>query len=502
MEIDDALNSIPDTIEEMYRRKLEHVEIKQRPRLAHIFYWVSYSIDQLTLDQISSAPGIDLPDSRDVFHLCPSGLIRLEKKQLDKKGSELEIVAFDHPSVRRFLHSKDTEQSQISIFYLSEKTIHSKITNWLLDYLSQLDQSQLSPSVMHTKPFLQYAASNWYEHLRRSDVVLRKESETRNKIISLFGEPMSPAFLNWMRVANPEAEVQNVNLSEDACPSPLYIAVYMGLLDLAEHLIDGRSYINASGGEFGTVLQLACYRGLLDIVKSLISQGAGVNVQAGVLGTALQAASAAGHADIVRVLLDKNADPDSISGALGSPVQAALTGDYSQIVQMLTARGAALDRKSNRVWVYAFEHLENQSSGEYKLYDSPFLRMLSGKYLSKSLIGLQIKQKLLLGLIRLWKTPQSEMMSLLYPRHSESFGKFGLQIHNEIQSLSKRGMEAIESEHYLARSCFWALLVACTAKVSQRRTLTRNANFVFRFIYSRKRELNPTVQAMMRSLPP
>lgn len=485
-EIENALNSIPDTIEEMYRRKLEHVKIKDRPRLAHIFYWVSYSIDQLTLDQISSAPGVNLPESRDVFDLCPSGLIRLEKKQPDKKGSEFEIVAFDHPSVRRFLHSKDTEQSQISIFYLSEKMVHSKITNWLLDCLSQLDQSQLSPSVMHTKPFLQYAASNWYKHLKRSDV-LRKESETRNKVISLFGEPMSPTFLNWMRVANPEAEVQNVNLSEDACPSPLYIAVYVELLDLAKYLIDGRSYINASGGEFGTVLQLACYRGFIGIVMSLISQGAGVNIQAGVFGTALQAASAAGRVDVVGALLDKDADPNSMSGALGSPVQAALTGGHLSIVQMLNARGAAFDRKRNRVWAYAFKNLEFQSSGEYKFYDSPFLVMLSGRYLSKSLKGLQSKQKLLLGLIRLWKTPQSEMMPLLYPRYSERFGEFGLQMHNVIvlSELLERGMEAIDSEHFLYRSCFWALLIACTTKVSQRQTLTVNANFLFRFIYSR-----------------
>ena len=498
-EVDNALNSIPDTIEDMYRRKLEHVK-SHRSRLAHIFYWVSYSIDQLTPDQIAAAPGVDLPGSR-VLDVCPSGLIRLEKKQADKKESEIEIIAFDHPSVRRFLHSKELEQGQLSIFFLSERKIHSEITKLLLDYLLHLDQSQLSPSVMHTKPFLQYAASNWYEHLKRSGVVLREDSEIQNKIMSLFGEPMSPAFLNWMRVANPEAKAQNFDLSEDDCPSPLYIAVYMGRMVLAEDLIDRRSYINACGGEFGTVLQLACYRGFLDIVKSLISQGASVNIQAGVFGTALQAASAAGHADIVGVLLDKDADPNSMSGALGSPVQAALTGDYSQIVQMLTARGAKLDRKSDLVWGDALKHLDSQSE-KYQVLDSPLISMLGRKFRSKSLAGLRSRQKILFGLIRLWKTPRSELVTLLYSRDSEKSGKLGTQIHKEIHLISKRGMEAIDSEYYLYRSCFWALLLACTLKVSQPQALLANANSLSRFTYRRQRNLKPTFQAMMRSMPP
>ena len=124
-EIDAVLKCIPSDIEDVYLRKLQNVAAKDVRRVSHIFYWISVAVRHLTTSELAAAPGVNLPGPKELLSICPSNMIRLETQtpsdanklellwQAPQKpsGTEIEIVKFDHPSVKRFLCSRKLQHS-------------------------------------------------------------------------------------------------------------------------------------------------------------------------------------------------------------------------------------------------------------------------------------------------------------------------------------------------------------------------------------------------------
>lgn len=306
-QIDDALKSIPRDIEGAYLRKLQMVASKDTLRLSYIFYWISVAARQLTTSELAAAPGVYPLHPDHLLNICPSGMIRIEKNEPSdvtepdlqrqkvqrSSSTETEIITFDHPSVKRFLYSHALQQAsddQISRFFVSEKIINAKLVPLMVDYLLAMKQPRIEPSIFIDSPFLPYAAQHWHEHFKEHGNNPSEDEVLKDKLSTLFGAPMNPAYLNWIRVWNPESKKQDFELSQDSRPSPIYIAIFLRFERISKHLIDNCSYINGTGGLMCTALQLALQQGCTEIAQGLIDAGEDVDRTIGDQPTALYTA--------------------------------------------------------------------------------------------------------------------------------------------------------------------------------------------------------------------
>ena len=500
----------------MYRRKLEKVPQKDHLRLSRIFRLISLALRQLTLNEVAAAPGIDLFNPNDVFVICPSGLIRLEE--------ERKIVTFDHTSVNKFLHSrksKAADQGVISLFFIAEKEDQLVLTSLLLDYILQSTEPLLSLSdALERRPFLQYAVENWYEHMKRSQVDLQSDEPLRRKVLDLFGDPMIPAFLNWMRLVNLEGNEHNFKLSEYCCPSPLYIAMLLELWDVVHHLINNRSYINTYEGKLGTVLQFAAFRELDDLAILLVDKGVDVNriangqpsalyevafrnedklvqilLEAGArvdapeskFGTVLQMACYHGFRAVVEKLLAHQAEVNAEGGIFGTALQAASAAGHLDTVSMLLEREANPDVKSGLLGTPCLAastggHLEivtllkaygatfddgsdciwRYSFGSDKL-DIQLLMNQHAPKVEQSVEGLNKSQTLLSKALQILQLKDANLTNKPITSKGKDYLKRIVQLLKDFHEI---GYADMNSEHYIYKAFFWASLFSCTSWVS------------------------------------
>lgn len=541
-EIDAALKSIPHDIEDAYLRKLQSIARKDVHRLSRIFYWISVAMRQLTTFELVAAPGVNLSSPEELSEICPSGMIRLEEQKppdMDDpdlpeqeaqkwSGTNPEIVTFDHPSVKRFLYSRILQQSsddRIRPFFVSENTVNAEFASLMIDHLLAIKQPRMESSIFTKSPFLPYAAQYWHEHLR---AVPGEDEVLNGKLLTLFADPMNPAYVNWIRVCNPENEMQDLELAQDSCPSPLYVAVFLGFDGISKHLVDNRSYINGVGGLRNTTVQLAAQRGYTEILQELIAAGEDVDKTADDQRTALWIAVEYGNAEIVQTLLAGGANPDAKcvpfgpalqlasfrgvtkiveslltsgadvnlqSGRFGTALQAAAEAGHSEIVDTLLEWGAKPDVVGGLLGtaiqaaatgghaeivkmlaakdVAWDEERDSTWRDAYHLWRSKSSeRRIVESFLSEELLGEFGIQRMLVAVLKVFSSLSAESIR----KAMEAIGKRGGHpqldaiVANSLKlvdQIRRQGQEGIESGHYVYRALFWAMLFRCTALVSR-----------------------------------
>jgi hypothetical protein len=528
-QINAALKSIPRDIEDAYLRKLQSVEPKDVPRLSHIFYWISVAVRQLTTLELAAAPGVNLPSPERLPNICPSGMIRMDEKK--SSGTETAIVTFDHPSVKRFLYSRKLQQSgndKISLFFVSEKTVNTEFASLMVDHLLAIKQPRIEPSIFVKTPFLPYVAQYWHEHLKDCGNIPGEDELLKDKLLILFREPMNPAYLNWIRVWNPETKKQDFGLAQDSCPSPLYVAVFLRFEGISKHLIDSRSYINGAGGLMHTTLQLASQRecteitqeliaagedvdktaddqptalytavenGNAELVQMLLAAGAKPDAKHALFGPALQLASFRGFTKIVELLVASEADVNLQSGRFGTALQAAAAAGHSEVVAILLKKGAKPDvvggllgtaiqaaatgGHSEVVKMLAAKDIawdEERDSMWHEAYDlwisqsSQTNTKTAQSFLSKELLVGSDIQRMLAGVLNAFSSlpaaSNGKAIETKKKRAAPELNAPRTKSLKLVEQVRRQGQEGMESEHYVYRALFWATLFRCTAIVS------------------------------------
>jgi ankyrin repeat protein len=183
-----------------------------------------------------------------------------------------------------------------------------------------------------------YSAEFWSSHLQKTGDEIEQVSQLTMGLLTR----EEPAYLNWLRLHDPDRpwEEPNLEKSDDNIPMPLYYAAMLGFSILTGLLLDAGAEVNAQGGSYGNALQAASYRGHEQIVKTLLDAGANVNAQGGHYGNALQAASCGGYEQVVTTLLNKGADVNAQGGRYGNALYAASGRGHEQVVRTLLDAGA------------------------------------------------------------------------------------------------------------------------------------------------------------------
>ena len=324
--IEKALVSLPQNLEETYRRLIECIPTELKNDAMRLLQFLVHSKRPLKLAEakevIATQIGKEssgfstrrrLIRETDVLRYCPS-LVTV----VHATNKELRLAHF---SVKEYLLREN--QFEISTASIS-------ITRTCLTYLTDINSSY--KDIKQGFPMARYAAEVWTDH-----AALAQTSEDMARMMVTFLEE-EVTFHRWVGLY--QADRGWDNDPGPARGSRLYYASYLGLLAPAQSLISKGADVNAQGGEYSNALYAASYRGHQEIVALLLANGAEVNAQGGDYGNALQVASYRGHHEIVTLILAGGADVNAQGGKYGNTLQAASYRGYQEVVALLLANGA------------------------------------------------------------------------------------------------------------------------------------------------------------------
>jgi hypothetical protein len=319
--------------------------------------WLAFSSRSLSVEEISEIVAIDverdplfdrrevLEDPLDVLSICSSlvTITTAEESSIrtQNNGSDpaRQVVALAHYSVKEYLISERSHQGRAARYSMYNADCNEIIARGCLGYLLQFQCSELlSEASIEEFKLAQYSAQRWISHAQ----VTIEQTEMFNRLAMKLFSKEDDAYLNWIRIHDPDRPWEGSQLEEvlRKVPAPLYYAARSGLTKIASLLLDKGADVNAQGGEYVNALQAASEGGHEHIVELLLGKGANVNAQAGKYGSALYAVSWGGHEQIVKLLLKKGANVNAQGGHYGNALQAASWGGHEQIVKLLLEKGA------------------------------------------------------------------------------------------------------------------------------------------------------------------
>ncbi|RYO53180.1 hypothetical protein AA0113_g9296, partial [Alternaria arborescens] len=347
-----SLATLPQTLDQTYDRILTAISKEDCVYAMRILQWLTFSARPLSVTEVAEVVAIDvardlafnrdevLVDPLEALDIC-SSLVTITKNEEDGRlGSTQQIIALAHYSVQEYLVSDRIRQGSAKQYSMQEAACQSAITRGSLKYLMQLQQP-LEEETLQVFALARYSAEFWSSHLQKTGDEMEQVSQLTMGLLTR----EEPAYLNWLRLHDPDRpwEEPNLEKSDDNIPMPLYYAALLGFSTVTRLLLDAGAEVNAEGGHFGNALQAASYRGHEQVVKTLLDAGAEVNAQGGEFGNTLYAASYRGHEQVARMLLDAGAEVNAQGGQFGNALQAASYGGYEQVVKMLLDQGAEVN---------------------------------------------------------------------------------------------------------------------------------------------------------------
>ena len=336
-------------MEAIYNQVLNNIKKHDIEAAQSIFKWLCVSRRPLSQVELARAAGLANP--ADVMRICTSSLITSSTEEIEVNGrmEDCEIIRFAHSSVNEYLLSGNLQASldKAARFSILSNEAHAYVSSRCLDYLLEQGGEVHPKKRLLAIPLLHYSAQYWHVHFNSMEATsvptLDPEAINGNiaKILTLFRPGRLWAYVNWLRLADPD-DFDNSAIAEkdaDFYPEPLYYALLLKLINVAKKLIEDGVEVDGRGGNGGTPLQLAARCGFTSIVRLLIDKGADPNREGKSHGSALYAAVVQGHDNIVDALLESKADVNKQEGYYGNALQvASYFGYYFIVVQLLRYR--------------------------------------------------------------------------------------------------------------------------------------------------------------------
>ncbi|KAH7065082.1 hypothetical protein B0J12DRAFT_24715 [Macrophomina phaseolina] len=346
-----ALATLPPTLDETYDRILSAISEADSQYAIRILQWLTFSARSLSVDEVAEIVAIDvkdeprfdrdevLEDPLEVLNICSSLITMTTDKRGGRLGLARQVVVLAHYSVKEYLLSDRIQKGSAAHYGMQATACHDAIAKGCLGYLLQFQRSELlSRDATEEFKLAEYCAEFWMKHARATE----ERTEGFSQVAMNLLLKKSDAYLNWLRIHDPERPQQRFNFSRvlGPVPAPLYYVSLFGLRKIVKLLVEKGADVNAQGGYYGNALQAASVRGHEQVVRLLLEKGADVNAQGGRYGNALQAASVGGHEQEVRLLVEKGADVNAQGGYYGNALQAASVEGHEQVVRLLLEKGA------------------------------------------------------------------------------------------------------------------------------------------------------------------
>ncbi|PYI25618.1 hypothetical protein BP00DRAFT_461676 [Aspergillus indologenus CBS 114.80] len=221
-DIDEALTTIPDTLEATYKAILEQ-EILPRyhDAVRSIFTWLTFSMKPLSREAVAEVAGFPSPDS--VIEICTTQMVTLNTAD----GT----IRLAHFSVKEFLLSE-----QVSHWcHLSEMLGHRAILSQILSRILT-EKEELTYEIAMSKPLLLYGSKSWPDHFRQLESLTPDSiPEIYLMLLELFTERV--VYLNWHRLRGMGYSHFNSFMVSE-WPRPTNMAISMQFETLVELLLE------------------------------------------------------------------------------------------------------------------------------------------------------------------------------------------------------------------------------------------------------------------------
>ncbi|KAE8423305.1 hypothetical protein BDV36DRAFT_307716 [Aspergillus pseudocaelatus] len=245
-QITESLETIPNTLEETYRRILQEIPEDEQEYARTILTWLSFSFEPLELETVAAV--VDFPHPEDAVETCTTHLVTV--------SPSTGTIKLAHFSVKEFLvvsHPKHWYQ-------LTTIGGHMDIANRALDDL--LDRTEL----LSKTPRHGLQLSNLL-------TIGAKFPDLDKKIYRLFEERI--VYLNWRYMARARRLLPRY-IENDVVEPPIYLAYQMGIQNVVERLLSqGANPCTEffdSGGFNWSTFRAAGWNGHLTILNQLLGK--------------------------------------------------------------------------------------------------------------------------------------------------------------------------------------------------------------------------------------
>ena len=329
-----ALNELPETLDETYERTLldigeenwafahrlfQCIVVARRPlRVEELAEFLAFKSD--TRGNLTFQRDWRPENPRDTVLSTCSSLISV----VNVGGSA--VMQFSHFSVKEYLTSSRIAEGRVSRYYIPLELAHIFVTQTCLSLLLQLED-HVTPEGIEELPLAQYAGQYWTEHGEFEDVA----SHTEDLMKCLFN-PENHHFANWVRI-------------HDTFPhgkqKPIHYAAYHGFHRVVEWLITTSQDVNVLAFNGWTPFHTASDNGRFMVVQVLLKHHADVDVVDYSIWTPLHHASYVGHPKLARLLVEHGADVNSKNMSSETPLH--LVSERSgnlEVAQLLLEHGA------------------------------------------------------------------------------------------------------------------------------------------------------------------
>ncbi|KAI9786673.1 MAG: hypothetical protein M1839_006224 [Geoglossum umbratile] len=386
--VKEALNSLPETLDETYERIFRDVPPGYEREIRAILMLLAFSMRPMSIEEVAEATAVNLdsrkldpedrfPDPYIVLELC-SSLVAVTTQKQNTYGysymgmpDEIKILQFSHFSVKEYLLSDRARSKLQPEFCISRPISQQNVTQMCLLYLLDFNGGERANSFNHAEfPFLQYAAKYWTEHW--SEVEKADQGSIESLFSRLFDPEEMSSFMNWLNLWDPVAYKKmpsnhqpfgvtgwhgsapvwaKTSNKEDFAP-PLYYACLFGLLNIAMWLARPQSRGMPSQDDLGQALEGAAQGGHSDIVRFLLDQGADPNSTYGqYFSSPLHAAASCGDTTSLTLLANAGADVNADRGGYihasdgkwGTPLHVAVISGHVPAVEVLLSLGADIN---------------------------------------------------------------------------------------------------------------------------------------------------------------
>ncbi|KAI1522222.1 fibronectin type 3 and ankyrin repeat domain protein 1 [Pyrenophora tritici-repentis] len=274
-----SLATLPQTLDQTYDRILTAISREDCVYAMRILQWLTFSARPLYVREVAEVVAIDvaresafdrnevLVDPLEALDIC-SSLVTITKNEADGgPGPAQQIIALAHYSVQEYLVSDRIRQGSAKQYSMQEAECHNAIAIGSLKYLIQFQQP-LSKETFKASTLARYTAEFWSSHFRKTGDPIEQASQLTMSLMAI----EEPAYLNWIRLHDPDRTWEGPNLEKslDSVPMPLYYAAMLGFSTITILLLDKGADVNTQGGTYGNALQAASATGHEQVVKTLL----------------------------------------------------------------------------------------------------------------------------------------------------------------------------------------------------------------------------------------
>ncbi|KAH6680743.1 hypothetical protein B0J14DRAFT_696095 [Halenospora varia] len=281
-ELQEALDTVPETLEATYAEALKGIPKKNEGRVRNILMWLTSSYRQMTLDEIAAT--VSFRFAEDVLKVCSSLLITFIDEDTEK------FVKLAHFSVKEYLVIRASEDNALLQYRFSSRLAHATIAKEAVSYFLDTENWTDSQEEQKTESLLKYYAEYWPVHTREinnsteiSDLQDYKETQLQleAQINTLFCRDHSLSYEGWLQIHDPDDryghyDSNDSNDSDDSddsddnkeYPQPLYYAALLGLKEnVKQKLIEGCRV--GREGQHGSAFNAAAIAGYYQIFEIL-----------------------------------------------------------------------------------------------------------------------------------------------------------------------------------------------------------------------------------------